>query len=194
MKKFAILIPTMISRSPLYDRCVNELRRQIVEDNAEEFFEIIPDLDSGEASTGIKRNRLVNAALSMGITKGSFVDDDDLPGPTYIKRAKEFALGDFDCAELWGNIFWNGKKGKPFHHSIKYKDWSEDNQYYYRCVNHLNFMKFDLIKDYPFPDQSFGEDGVASYNWRDAGIFKTEMPIPEVIYNYFCGTPKNEIK
>jgi len=194
MKKFAILIPTMTSRAKLLERCVSELKRQIKENDAEYSFEILMNLDLGEASTGKKRNELVELALSMGITKGAFVDDDDLPGPTYIKRAKEFLLGDFDCAELWGNIFWSGKKGKPFHHSIKYKDWSEDNQYYYRCINHLNFMKLDLIKNYPFPDQSFGEDGVASYYWRDAGIFKTEMPIPEVIYNYYCGIPKHEIK
>jgi hypothetical protein len=46
------------------------------------------------------------------------------------------------------------------------------------------------VKDIPFPDQNFGEDGKQSEAMRDAGIFKTMYPIPEIIYRYFNGQPK----
>ncbi len=59
--------------------------------------------------------------------------------------------------------------------------------------NHLNFQKLSLVKDIPFPDQVFGEDGKQSYAMRDAGIFKTEYKIPEVIYHYFNGEPKRAL-
>ena len=55
-------------------------------------------------------------------------------------------------------------------------------------------MKLDLIKDFKFQDKVFGEDMTWAEEINNAGVFKTMYPIPEIIYHYFSGNPKNEIK
>lgn len=191
--KLGILIPTLSNRKHLLNRVHAELIRQVVENEAQFYVGVFVNEDNGKKSTGKKRNELVNEALSMGVQAIAFVDDDDLVGPTYVKRGLEFLHSGMDCAELCGQIYWSGKPGKPFHHSIEHKEWYEDDRFYYRMPNHLNFQKLSLVKDIPFPDQNFGEDGKQSYAMRDAGIFKTQYAIPEVIYHYFNGEPKHAL-
>lgn len=199
--KFAILIPTLTERTQLKERVNNVLNAQINKLPNPSLVRIFTNEDQRQKATGIKRNELVADAIQAGFTHGAFMDDDDLPGATYIQRAIEFMESGLDCAELWGQIYFNGKAGNPFHHFINCInplngkiEWWQDNQFYYRMINHLNFVKLDLVKDIPFPDQVFGEDGKQSEAMRDAGIFKTMYPIPEVIYHYFVGEPKEEIK
>lgn len=185
MIKFAVLIPTLPERKAYLNRLLNVLYKQINDlDKAHEVV-VITNLDHRQKTTGTKRNELIAIADKMGALYTAFVDDDDLVGPTYIQRALETADSGLDCGELWGQIYFNGKLGKPFHHSIIHNEWYEDSKYYYRCTNHLNVVKLSLIKNIPFPDQSWGEDGKQSYAVRDAGVLKTEYKISEVIYHYY---------
>jgi hypothetical protein len=193
MNKLAILIPTLESRSFLLKRCMTNLVAQILHAKADEDVKILTLLDNGEMSTGAKRNQLVKDAAELGFETYAFIDDDDLPGPTYIQRGLEFVASGMDCASLVGQIYWDGKPGKPFLHSLEWKEWFEDDKFYYRMPNHLNFVRMDKVKDIQFPDQKFGEDGQWSYAVRDAGVLKTEFKIEEVIYHYFCGEPKSAL-
>lgn len=188
--KLAILIPTLESRSELLKRCMTNLVAQILHAKADEDVKILTFLDNGEMSTGAKRNQLVKDTAELGFEAYAFMDDDDLPGPTYIQRGLEFVASGMDCASLIGQIYWDGKPGKPFLHSLEWKEWFEDDKFYYRMPNHLNFVRMDKVKDIKFPDQNFGEDGKWSYAVRDAGVLKTEFKIEEVIYHYFCGNIK----
>jgi hypothetical protein len=206
--KLAILIPTTPDRAPLLERLLDELHRQIG-DRTNKVDTIVYTTEKGPSkqephnagpTTGAKRNRLIQEALGFNAEYIAFHDSDDLPGPTYIDRGLDVANSGMDCGELWGQIYWNGKPGKPFHHIIDCinpktgkLEWWEDNQFYYRTINHLNFQKLSLVKDIPFPDQVFGEDGVQSERMRDAGIFKTMYPIPEIIYHYYNGSPKHAL-
>lgn len=201
--KLAILTPTLdhgavtssgrIGDRTLLERMANILDAQIeklpIGDQAVHF--IYPD--DGKLTTGYKRNALMEKAKIWGADHITQLDDDDLPGATYIKRIFEGMRAGADCCELWGQIYWDGVPGKPFHHSIIHKEWSEDDKFYYRMPNHLNAIKLALVKDIPFPDQSFGEDGKWSYAVRDAGVLKKEHPIKDIIYHYFCGKIKNNL-
>jgi len=194
--KLAILIPTTPDRQQLLTRLLDELNRQRSECEHGAVRILINETEThknGGSTTGAKRNQLIQQAVEEGAEYIAFFDSDDMPGPTYIKRGLEVADSGMDAGELWGQIYWNGKKGMPFHHSIIHKEWWQDDKFYYRCNNHLNFQKLSLMKDIPFPDQNFGEDGKQSYAMRDAGIFKTEYKIPEIIYNYFNGSPKHAL-
>jgi hypothetical protein len=177
----AILIPTLSERVQLLDRLRKKLDFQRVGKNVI----LIISEDQRQKTTGQKRNDLVQQAVIEEADYIAFFDDDDEPGQTYIQRGIEVMQSGMDCGELWGNYYVREKLIKPFHHSIAYKDWYEDKTHYCRMPNHLNFQKLSLVKDIPFPDQNFGEDGKQSYAMRDAGIFKTEYKIPEVIYNYY---------
>lgn len=192
MIKFAVLIPTLPERKAYLNRLLNVLYKQINDlDKAHEVV-VITNLDHRQKTTGTKRNELIAIADKMGALYTAFVDDDDLVGPTYIQRNLEGIEKGVDCCSLLGQIYWSGKPGKPFHHSIRYKEWFENDKIYARCINHLNCIKLSLIKDIPFPDKSWGEDGVASYKWRDSGRLKNEYEIKEVIYHYFNGTKNTE--
>lgn len=198
--KLSILIATLTERAPLKERVIAELNRQIAELNVGDQVIICTAEDQRQATTGFKRNELIKMAVKIGAKVIAFIDDDDLPGPTYIKRGLEVVESGMDCGELWGDIYFNGKKGNPFHHFIDCVnpatgkiEWWQDGKFYYRMINHLNFQKLSLVKDIPFPDQVFGEDGKQSEAMRDAGIFKTMYPITETIYHYYCGEPKHAL-
>lgn len=182
----AILIPTLTERVKLLNRLTDALDKQRQGKNVI----LIISEDQKQKTTGQKRNELIQAAVQNEADYIAFMDDDDLPGGTYIQRGIEVAESGMDCGELWGQIYWSGKPGKPFHHSIIHKEWYEDQKFYYRMPNHLNFQKLAVVKDVPFPDQNFGEDGKQSYAMRDAGVFKTEYPIKDILYHYFAGRKK----
>lgn len=198
--KLAILIPTLVERRIQRNILSLALLSQIQALGADDHVEILYAEDNRENTTGAKRNGLINFAIEKGAEYISFFDDDDHPGETYIKRGLEVVESGMDCGELWGDIYFNGIKGNPFHHYIDCVnpatgkiEWWQDENFYYRQINHLNFQKLSLVKDIPFPNQIFGEDGVQSERMRDAGIFKTMYPIPEIIYNYFVGEPKHAL-
>jgi hypothetical protein len=181
MTKLAILIPTLTKRSHLLDRVVKELDKQ----RAGKDVILLINEDKGEKTTGQKRNELIETAVNLGVQYISFVDDDDMIGPTYIQRGLEVVESGLDCGELWGNYYQKGKLIKPFHHSIIHKDWYEDRNNYYRMPNHLNFQRLEKVKDIKFPNQVFGEDGKQSYAMKDAGVLKTEYKITDILYHYY---------
>lgn len=190
----AILTPTLSERAQLRQRLQKELNRQISAFGLTHPPVILLSYeDQGEMTTGAKRNLLTQRAIDYGASYVANFDDDDMPGPTYIQRMMDAEKSGFDCAELWGQIYFNGIKGNPFHHSIKHQIWWQDEKYYYRCPNHLSLMKLSLIKDIPYPDITVGEDGQFSMSVEKAGVLKTEYPIPEIIYHYYCGFPKHEV-
>lgn len=148
---------------------------------------VLVNEDSGEKTIGEKRNELIQEAVNLNSHSIAFIDDDDMPGKTYVENVLKGMRSGADCCSLKGQIYFGKQKGKPFLHSIKYKEWAEDSRFYYRCTNHLNAVKLELVKDIPFQKSSFGEDGNWSYDLRDTGRLKTEYEITDVIYHYFTG-------
>lgn len=47
---------------------------------------------------------------------------------------------------------------------------------------------------FPFPDQTFGEDGKQSEAMAAAGVLKTMHPCEDVIYHYFTGQKDTELE
>src|SRR5688572_10199273 len=158
--KLAILICTMPERKTVFDRLMDTLERQkYALPNPDDVDFLWHNAERNQKTTGRKRNELVAMAVEFKAQYVAHFDDDDLPGPNYLKRNLEGIKLGVDCCSLIGQIYWSGKPGKPFHHSKDITEWWEDDQRYYRCVNHLNCQKLDLVKNIPFPDQVFGEDG-----------------------------------
>lgn len=209
--KLAILTPTLadgavvntpsgrrVGSVALRDRMAIAIDNQVSEFGTGHEILHFMNEDLGQKTTGQKRNELIQAAIEWGADAHAFFDDDDLPGSTYIQRGIEFMESGLDCAELWGQIYFNGKPGNPFHHFIECLnpatgriEWWQDDKFYYRNTNHLNFVRTSLVKDIKFPNQVFGEDGKWSEAVQAAGVLKTEYKISEVIYHYFCGEPKH---
>lgn len=198
--KLAILIPYTPDRQKLYERVV----AQIINQKKQHPVIVIPLLTKhsrdGGPTTGDKRNQLLNLAVQADASHISFVDSDDLVSPNYIEAVMPGVYNDFDCCELWGQYYENGKMLNPFHHSIVHDHWWQDDKFYYRNPNHLNVIKLDLLINIRFQDKTIGEDGHYSIDLQNAGVLKNEYPIKEILYYYFAGRNKdhdwevNEIK
>lgn len=187
----AILIPSTPDRQRLLDRLMKELDRQRAGHDCVVITNLTFKENEGGPTTGFKRNELVRKAFEINASHITFFDDDDIPGPTYVQRNMEAVNGDYDTIELWGQYYESNKIMNPFHHSIKYDRWFQDKNTYYRCNNHLNLMKLELIKDIPFQDKTVGEDGNWSMDIQRAGVLKKEYPVNEITYFYFAGRNKN---
>ena len=110
--KLGILIPTLDSRIDLFKRVSDELGRQIDELYSHlpprEVVSIIHLADSGKHTTGKKRNALIELAVKEYKPEYiAFFDDDDMPGPTYIKRGIEVVEW---TAENYGDRFTSMEK------------------------------------------------------------------------------------
>lgn len=186
--KLSILIPTINGREGFYNSLMHSLTFQIMEYGFENEIEVLTNKDNSIKAIGAKRNELIAAATGEYVC---FIDDDDKVSDHYITRVMHGCYTGADCVSLKGNYYLDNVFYKPFIHSIKYKEWNNDNpEFYERCPNHLNAIKREHVKDILFDEVNFGEDGKWSYALRDSGRLKTEYEIDEVIYHYYHRSSK----
>lgn len=177
MKSLSILTCSLKSRSFVFKRLENILKKQIY--NYKQI-ELLANIDEGEKSIGLKRNELLNASSGRYVV---FVDDDDVVSSDYVfKILTAIKSKDPDCCGIEGRIIKNNSIPKKFKHSIRYKDWYEENGIYYRCPNHLNPIKRELALSVGFDDISFGED--KNFSIKIQPLLKTEVFIPGPVYFY----------
>lgn len=177
----AILIPTLTKRAKLLNRLTAELDKQRANKNVI----LILNPDEGQKTTGQKRNELIHAAIENKADYFAFFDDDDMPGPNYIKLGIETMESGLDCGELWGHYYDKGKFIKPFHHYLGCTHAWEDEKKYHRFPNHLNFWRLDLVKDFSFQNKTFGEDMTWAEAIHKVGVVKTMHPISDILYHYY---------
>lgn len=183
MTKLSIMIPTISSRQLYYEKIMFKLewqRKQLPNPNDVEIVTVTGDI----LTTGAKRNLCIDAASGLAM---SFVDDDDDVTDCYLKKGLEFVDSGKDVASLVGLYFSNGRYDRPFIHKLSIKAWSQDDKYYWRCPNHLNFVKRDLVKHVRYQDKIFGEDGNWSMDVMNLDLLKTEFEIKETLYLYYAG-------
>jgi glycosyltransferase involved in cell wall biosynthesis len=143
--------------------------------------EILFQIDNGEITIGQKRNDLLSRARGEYLC---FIDDDDRISSNYISLVLESIETKPDCCSLIGLITTDGGNAKNFIHSIKYNNWYEENNIYYRPPNHLNCIKSQIAKQFKFPCISNGEDKDWSMQIAQSGLLKKEYEIKETIYFY----------
>jgi hypothetical protein len=173
----SILICTIPSRKDMFIDLLNSIQK--LKQTSSLAIEVIYD-SRFEISIGEKRNSLLDKALG---TYCAFVDDDDKITEDYFKVIEESELK-YDCITLNGMMYINGKKDKPFYHSLKYYKWNQDEKGYYRNPNHLNPIKTKLVKQIRFPDKNNGEDFDFSIHLLKSGILKTEYTHTKLQYLY----------
>lgn len=189
--KLSILIPSLISRTEQCANLCQQLHIQLNALNYQNEMEILKDVRGSEVSIGEKRNRLLERATGSYI---SFFDDDDLPGPNYLKHIFEGINLKVDCCSLKGIITTDGQNKQIFEHSLKYNAWKENISpalvKYERYPNHLNCIKTEIAQLFTFPESNFGEDKAWSDALFKSGLLKSEHYIDEIIYNYLYKTHK----
>ena len=182
--KLSILIPTLPIRYHFFERLVTELLGQ-ADDNGVQVTLIVND-ETG-IDIGTKRNRMMAEVTTEYM---AFFDDDDMPGPNYIKHLMDGIAKSVDCCSLTGIITTDGANPKKFIHSIEYKGMFERDNVYYRPVMHINCLKTEHARKVAFPEWRFSEDSKWAMDLMNLGVLKTEHRIDEVIYNYLFVSDK----
>lgn len=181
--KLTILIPTLPTRAHFFERLVTELMRQMDVDH--QF--LLKTNDDTAIDIGTKRNRM---KAEVDTDYMAFFDDDDMPGPNYIKHLMEGIAKGVDCCSLTGIITTDGKDPKKFIHSIEYDSMFEKDNVYYRPIMHINCLKTEHARKAVFPSWRFSEDSKWAMDLMAMGVLKTEHKIEEVIYNYLYVSDK----
>jgi len=184
-KTWSILICTLKERKKQFMILTDKLMAQIEFYKLEKKVEVLYLSDSlydvNKMSIGTKRNQLVESANGVYV---SFVDDDDAVANDYIIAIYNKLKNKPDCVGMKGIITTNGTQAKEFIHSIKYTDYYEQNNIYYRCPNHLNPIKKEIVKQVMFTDKSHGEDTDFAKKLCKMKLLKTEEFISYPIYFY----------
>jgi hypothetical protein len=178
--KLTILIPTLPQRQHFLDRLTKELGRQC-EDGF--FPEVMLSMNNDTSiDIGTKRNVMMATVETEYM---AFFDDDDMPGPNYIKHLMEGIAKGVDCCSLTGIYTKDGQAPTKFIHSIKYdKLFTGDDGVYYRPPMHINCLKTEHARKAVFPSWRVSEDSKWAMDLQATGVLKTEHWIDEVIYNY----------
>ncbi len=179
----SILIPTLESRRPLFDRVYAKLAGQIRACGWEDQIEIVWLRDRGELSTGAKRNLLMDRA------RGDFVvsvDDDDDVSDRYISLIGQAlqAHPDVDCVGIKGEMTFRGRYRRPFVYSIAHPAYRSERGVYLRPPHHLNPIRRTIAVKYRFLDIRRTEDTEWALQMSRAGALRKEVLIDEVIYHY----------
>lgn len=140
--------------------------------------------DSRYKKIGKKRNDLVQRAIEAKAKYFCFIDDDDRVSTNYIDLLMEGIHKDVDCCSLNGIITFDGQNPKPFIHSLKYDYYFEKENVYYRPPNHLNVVRTEIARQFPFPEKNHGEDTEWAMQMCLARVLKTEHEIKQTIYYY----------
>lgn len=171
--KLSILIATLANREEKFLSLVKYLASQI----GDRPVEIVALWNHGECAIGDIRQRLLESSIGEYVC---FVDDDDWVPDYYIDEILAHMGEDYIGFEV--ELYSDGKLKPPVYHSLKYANWHEAHDGYYRNVTHLNPIRRELAIQERF-DGGMGED--ESWSRRVLPLVKTEQYIPRVMYQYF---------
>lgn len=187
MTQLTILIPTMPRRHLFLDKIRSEFMRQ--ERDLAGLFTVLYD-DGDYSSIGAKRNAMVARVITPYM---AFVDDDDMVSSNYVALILNALKSEPHCCSLRGVITTDGENPKPFLHSIQYDRIYEEDGVYYRPPNHLNTIRTEIVRAYPFPDWNLSEDSNFCIRMCGDGVLKKEATISEVLYHYQYRTDKRKL-
>lgn len=179
-----ITIASVSVRKDMLKSLLEELNKQISENNLQDEVEIIVD-DDDNRFLGLKRKLMLSKA------KGLFtcaIDDDDFICPNYVKLIVDAIKKDdsVDCLGINGIITTNGLEPKKWVISCHYEDWFEKDEVYYRTPNHICPIKTELARIVDFEEVAWREDYPFSKGIKP--YLKKETIIEEPIYFYQYNT------
>lgn len=175
--KLSILIATLGQREERFKALLDTLLPQA--DNFKGQIEVIAYWNNFERPLAEIRQELLDEAQGEYVC---FIDDDDSVPEYYCKEIVRLLDG-VDYIGWRMQLWHNGEKMKPTFHSLRYKNWSEDDKGWYRNISHLNPIKRELSILAGFIDK---EDAPEDYDWvkRVEKYVNTEHYIPKIMYNY----------
>ena len=180
MIKLSILIATIEERKSEFLNLLRFLEKQLPENGS---VEIVHCSDNREISIGAKRQKLLKMANGEYVC---FIDDDDMVHANYIDKILS-AIGEgVDCIGFL--VAMDGWESNRIICSLSnhWDGWHENSGGYrfVRCPNHLSVLRLEHCLKIGYPDKRGGEDADFSLALKESGLVKTEIFIPEIMYEY----------
>lgn len=182
--KFAILIATIETRKPQFEKLRSFIRSQIVKNSLIGQCEIVHISDNKEISVGLKRQRLLEIANSNYV---AFIDDDDWVSDDYLKTIiNSIDTNSPDSIGFLVRCTFNGSNPIMAKASNQYADWAEDvdGYKYVRTPYHKTPIRRDLAVQIGFKDIRYAEDHDYSRRLKAAGLIRKEDYIDSPLYYY----------
>ncbi len=182
--KLSILICSIDERQQKLHRLLDALEEQ---NKYRNLVQVVVFQDNRQTSIGKKRNELVNSANGE---YSCFIDDDDNISKSYIDDILKalYNNGEATHCSLIGEYIKDGKLDRKFEHSNKFKEWKTTKELYERTPNHLNAVKTDILKKYPFPEINHGEDRKQSDSM--AHELTNQAQVQNTLYYYLFDSKK----
>jgi len=178
--KLSILICTILDRDTSFRKLLSVLTSQQTDE-----VEILSECDTGQMSTGAKRNLLLQRATGDYIC---FVDDDDMVSDDYVSLILKELESEPDCV---GITVAKTKDGMPFRRLVKSLEclktqwiwnYNQLNNTQYMIPDHLTPVRREIALKVGFKDISKGEDTV--YSIGILPYLHIEKVITKPIYFY----------
>jgi hypothetical protein len=177
--KLSILMPTLIQRAEIRQNVINELERQIAENDLQDKVEILLLEDGGQLSTGKKRQALLEQATGEYVCS---IDDDDMVADTYLIDVLEAMQTSPDVITFEGYMSTDGQNETHFIIRNDITEWTTKNGVFYRYPHHLCPIKREIAQKFQYADLTFGEDIDWAKKVRKS--LKTDAHIAKDLYFY----------
>lgn len=180
--ELSILIPVHTAHLEKFNELFEHLKKQVRELKAENKVEILYSVDSGQLTTGAKRNQLLDMATGEYVVT---IDADDFVTDNYLFEFLKATESGADCFGLNGWMTTDNEKYIEWRISKDYQNVTiKENgvSVYLRTTNHITGTKLEYAKAARFTDKKNGED--KDYSIALHPFLKTEYKIHPLLYHY----------
>jgi len=183
---WSILIPSIPSRV----RTAPDLFEVLLHQIQDRLIEVLMLTDNKRRTVGEKRDALLSLAEGRFV---SFIDDDDLPAPTYVERIHEAILANPRADVIVYDHLCSIDGRQPFlcKYGIEY-EYAQSEKLWTGKPAHTQTWATALAQQVPFPSLNVGED--VEWVLTACQRVTTQIRIPEVLYFYNCRTDRSETR
>ena len=178
--KLSILICTVVGREKSYENLINELVKQIADNNLNGQVEILTEKDDCKITVGTKRNILKNKAVGEYIC---FIDDDDMVNTNYLAELFKSFESNPEILTFQVQRYKNNNLDDIYCPNIHIGNLQSGNLLFMRNLLHLCPHKKYLADKISFPDKNFAED--FEYSMSLANLNPRDMNLRKVLYFYY---------
>lgn len=170
----SVLMPALTSRN--WEKLHTELMKQVK--LCDHKVQVLVELDSGESSSGLKRQKLMEQASGKYIC---YVDDDDRVSPSYVSSLVEGCLSGTDVVTF--NL--QMKNARKQNEIWKFGLNGNDRKNGRMCVNHLCAWKKSIASRVAWvPELGYWDDHFWFEPLFYAGLVRTQFHVDRVLYYY----------
>lgn len=182
---WSILVPTLGERRPLFERLMAGLLPQL--DPYAGRVRVIGWHNDGSPSLPKIRQRMVETA---GTEYVSFVDDDDVVSPNYVREIVT-ALGQApDYVGFQVQCYSDGAPIAVAYHSLEYRRWRNLPGRFERDISHINPIRTRLALRADFSRSRSGapEDREWAAQLRRLRVLRNQVMVDRILYHYLFAT------